>query len=319
MVKVGIVGCGGIAREHCKHLSAMDNVKFVGHCDIDETRARALADTHGGDAFTDFETLYDKAKPDAVFVCVPPYAHVGMEEAALDRGIHLFIEKPVAIDRVTARRIAASMRNTNSIVSVGYCYRYYDTVNLARQLLKGKAVSLITAAWNGGMPEVWWWRRMDTSGGQIVEQSTHLVDLIRYLCGEVAEVNAVAATGCMTHVKDFSTHDSTVLTMRLKSGAVATLASSCVTNYGGRISVEIITPEATFTLANGRLIVHEAGKVTEYHPAVNMFREEDEAFIDAVRHGRRGRIKSTYNDALKTFYVTCAANESLQSGMPVKP
>jgi predicted dehydrogenase len=319
MVKVGIVGCGGIAREHCKHLASMENVRFVGHCDIDEARARAQAEAHGGEAFTDFNALYDKAKPDAVFVCVPPYAHVGMEEAAVERGIHLFIEKPIALDRDTARRIAASLRNTGSIVSVGYCFRYYDTVALARQLLKGKAISLVTGVWNGGVPEVWWWRRMDTSGGQILEQSTHLVDLIRYLCGEVAEVNAVSATGCMTHVKDFSVHDSSVVAMRLKSGAVATLTSSCVANHGGRVSLEIVTPEATLSFCEGRLTVHEAGKVTEYHPSVNQYREEDEAFIDAVRNGRRGRIKSTYTDALRTFQVTCAANESLQSGMPAKP
>lgn len=319
MVKVGVVGCGGIAQEHCKRLSAMDNVRFVGHCDILPERAQAEAGRFGGEAFTEFAAMYDKAKPDAVFVCVPPYAHAGMEEAAAERNIHLFIEKPVALDRPTARRIAAGFRNSDSLVSVGYCYRYYDTVALARQILKGKAISLVTAAWNGGMPEVAWWRRPELSGGQIVEQSTHLVDLIRYLCGEVAEVHAAGATGCMTNVKDFGVLDSSVVAMRLKSGAVATLTSTCVANHGSRISLEIVTPEATLAFSGGRLTVHEDRKTTEYLPSVDIYGEEDEAFIEAVRSGKRGRIRSTYADALRTFHVTCAANESLQSGMPVKP
>ena len=52
---------------------------------------------------------------------------------------------------------------------------------------------------------------------------------------------------------------------------------------------------------------------------VDAFEEENRAFIEAVRNGKRGRIKSTYSDAMKTFLVTCAANESMESGMPVKP
>ncbi len=319
MVKVGFVGCGGIAQEHYRHLSNIAEVRIVGHCDLDEARAAAGAAKCGGEAFTDFRAMYDKVKPDAVYVCVPPDAHGGMEEAALERGIHLFIEKPIALDRATARRIAAAVRASNSIVSVGYCFRYYDTVALARQILKGKPVSLVAGAWNGAMPEVWWWRRMACSGGQFLEQTTHLVDLLRYLCGEVAEVHGVATSGCMTHVKHFDVHDSSVVCMRLKSGAAATFKSSCVANHGGRVALEVVTPEVTLVLSGGKLTVHEDGRTTEHYPRVNMYEEEDRAFIEAVRSGKRGRIRSTYSDALKTFHVTCAANESFQSGLLVTP
>lgn len=319
MVKVGFVGCGGIAQEHYRHLSSMDDVEIVGHCDIDETRALAGVARYGGEAFTDFRAMYDKAKLDAVYVCVPPDSHVGMEEAAAERGIHLFIEKPIALDKATARRIATAIRASDSIVSVGYCFRYYDTISLARQILKGKAVSQISGEWIGSMPSIWWWRRMAASGGQFLEQTTHLVDLLRYLCGEVAEVHGIKASGCMTHIKEFDVHDSSVVCIRLKSGAVASFRSSCVANHGGRVSLEVVTPEATLTFSEGRLTVHEEGKTTDHFPRVNMYEEENKAFIEAVRSGKRGRIKSTYADALKTFQVTYAANESFQSGLPVVP
>lgn len=320
MIRLGFVGCGGIMQEHYRHLSALGGIKMVGHCDIVNERADAAASCFGGEAFTEFTAMYDKVKPHAVYVAVPPYAHCGMEEAAAERGIHLFIEKPIATDAETAKRIAAAIRSSKIIASVGYCFRYYNTARLALQLLKGKAISLVSGSWNGGMPGVWWWRKMDKSGGQVVEQTTHMFDLMRYLCGDVAEVYAVGAKGCMTKVPEYDVHDSSVVAMRLKNGATATITSSCVCNFGSNVCLEIVTPEATMTFLNsGVLSVREKGQTTEYHPNVNMYEEESKAFIEAVRTGKRTKIQSTYADAMKSFMVTWAANESMQSGLPVKP
>ena len=319
MIKLGFVGCGGIMQEHYRHLSGMSGVKMAGHCDILKDRAESAASRFGGEVFTEFEAMYEKVKPHAVYVAVPPYAHCGMEEAAAERGIHLLIEKPIAINRETAKRIDAAIRKAKIIASVGYCFRYYNTIETARQILNGKPISLVTGSWNGGMPGVWWWRRMDKGGGQVIEQTTHMFDLMRYLCGDVSEVYAVASTGCMTKVENYDVHDSSVVTMRLKNGASATITSSCVCNHGGGVSLTIVTPEATLAIAGGEVTVKEGGKTTQYLPTVNMYEEEDKVFIEAVRTGKRTHIKSPYGDALKTFLVTCAANESMESGMPVKP
>ena len=219
MIRIATVGCGAIQNKHYAQLSAMTDVKLVGHCDIDKSRADAAAERFGGDAFSEYAAMYDKVKPHAVYIGVPPYAHNGMEEAAAERGIHLFIEKPISINRADAKRIGESIRTAGVMTSVGYCWRYYDTVAKARELLKGKAISLIRGSWNDAMPEVWWWRCMDKSGGQIVEQSTHVFDLIRYLCGDVAEVYAAGSVGCLSKVEQYSIHDSSVVTLRMKSGA----------------------------------------------------------------------------------------------------
>lgn len=319
MVKVAFVGCGGIMQEHYRHLSQMDDVKMVGHCDIVKDRADTAAKTFGGQSFTEFEAMYDKVKPEAVFIAVHPSAHVGMEEAAAERGIHLFVEKPIATEPQTAKRILAAINKNKVISSVGYCFRYLDTVAIARECLKGKAISLVSGCWNGGMPGVWWWRQMADSGGQFVEQTTHLVDLMRYLCGEAAEVYAFGATGCMTHVEKYDVHDSSVVNMKMKSGAVVSITSSCVTNYGARVALDIISPEMTLTFTHGTLTVREAGKITEYQTQMNMYEAEDRVFIDAVRTGKKSKIQSSYADAMKSFMATWAANESIIQGMPVRP
>lgn len=319
MVKVAFVGCGGIQQEHYKHLALMNDVAFVGHCDIDPSRAESASKSYGGQAYSDYETMYEKAKPDAVYISVPPFAHTGMEEAAAKRGIHLFIEKPLGVSRPTAKRIATVLKSTRVLSSVGYCWRYLDTVAHARQFLKGKPVSLVSACWNGGMPEVWWWRRMDKSGGQIIEQTTHLFDLIRYLCGEIAEVHAVASTGCMTQVERFDVHDSSVVSLRLKSGAVGAVTSSCVANHSERVGVEIVTPDATVSLTSQKLTICEDGRTTDYCAKVNMYYEENRTFIDAIISGKPSKIRSPYSDAIRTFSATCAASDSVRSGLPTKP
>lgn len=320
MTRVGFVGCGGIMEEHYKRLAGIPEVKMVGHCDTEAERARKAADRHGGEPFTDCVQMLEKAKPHAIFIAVPPFAHGPIEEAAAERSIHMFIEKPIALDRAMAKRVAAAVQRSKVITSVGYCYRYCDTVAAARKLLKGRAISLACGCWHGGMPEVWWWRQRGKSGGQIVEQTTHLFDLVRYLCGEVSEVYAVASRGCMSNVKDYDVDDSSAVSLRLKNGASACVASTCCAlERPGRTGLEIVTPELSLQLNGTVLQVYEKERMTEHRPANDMYLEEDLAFISAVRGGKRNRIKSPFSDALKTFYVTCAANESIHSGMPVRP
>ena len=93
MVKIGFVGCGGIAQEHLKHLRTINDVKIVGVCDAIAARAKAFAAEAGTEVYADPISLYDKGKPDAVCVAVPPFAHGAIEEEAAARGIHLFVEK----------------------------------------------------------------------------------------------------------------------------------------------------------------------------------------------------------------------------------
>jgi len=319
MVKVAFVGCGGIQKVHATNLARNPDVTIVGHCDVDRDRAEESASRFGGEVFTDFNALFDKTKPHAAFIAVPPYAHGGMEEAAAERGIHLFIEKPVALTKETAQRIAAAVRRAKIICSVGYCFRYYETAIIARKELKGRAIALATGHWRGGMAAAPWWRQMDKSGGQVHEQSTHIFDLLRYLCGEIGEVHAVGSTGCMNKVEGYDIHDSSVVSLRFKNGATGAVFSSCVNGNTTDAGLEVVCPDMELALNDGTLTLREDGKTTRIDSKTDPFEEEARVFIEAVKTQKRNKIRSTYNDAMKSLLVTLAANESMRSGMPVKP
>ncbi len=319
MLKVAFVGSGGIQGVHCANLSRNPDVNIVGHCDIELERAEAAAARFGGEAFADFNAMFDKTTPHAAFISVPPYAHCGMEEAAAERGIHLFIEKPVALTRETAQRIATAITRSRVICSVGYCFRYFETAVLARKELKGRPIALATGYWRGGLQKAPWWRKLEKSGGQLHEQSTHIFDLLRYLCGEIKEVHAIGSSGCMSHVADYDIHDSSVVSLRFKNGASGAVCSSCVNGSRKAAGVNIICPDLELAFKEGRLTLHEKERSTTVRSKIDCFEEEARVFIDAVKTQKRNRIRSTYNDAVKSLLVSLAANESMRSGLPVKP
>jgi len=328
MVKVAFVGCGAIMEVHAKRLGRLPDVAMAGFCDTDLPRAEASAATHGGAAFSDPAAMFDAVKPDAAYICVPPGARGPMEAEAARRGIHLFLEKPVALSRKTARAIGAAARTGGILVSVGYCYRYLDTVQRARKVLAGKPVTLVRGCWAGPMPRPAWWRRMDQSGGQVFDETTHLFDMLRYLCGDIDEVHAVSSRGCMSAEGGHDIDDSSALALRLKNGAAATMASTCVLSQrlspNGRPGVgihelEIFTPDAILKLDPGHLTIIDNEKHTAFASRNDAFLEESRAFLEAVRSGKRTHIRSSLRDATKTLQVSCAAVESMKTGLPAKP
>lgn len=316
-VKVGFVGCGAMASVHRDRLAGRADVRLAGCCDILPEQAEAFAAKWNIPVFKDAVALYDGAKPDAVYVAVPPFAHGAIETDAAERGIHLFIEMPAALDLQTARTVAAAIRKAKILVMAGYCYRYSDLAQTAQHLLKGEVISLATGRCHCPMPEADWWRRREQSGGQIVEQTSHVIDLLLHLCGPVSEVHAMGARGCLSRVKNFDVDESSVINLRLKTGAVASISSTCILNQPGSMSLEIATPRLCLSLTDDRLRLREDHKIVEYLNHMDMYEKESEIFIHAVQQGKRGGIRSTYSDALKTLRVTLAANESIHTGLPV--
>lgn len=316
-VKIGFIGCGTMAAIHRDRLIYRDDVELVGCHDTVTKHAEAFAGKWNIPVFEDVISLYEKARPHAVFIAVPPFAHGDIELEAAARGIHFFVETPVALDIKTARTISAAVRKSKILAMAGYCYRYYDLTLTARHLLRGDVISLVTGQYYCGMPETSWLRRRKESGGQIVEQTTHVIDLLLHLCGPVSEVHALGARGCMSRTNNFDLDESSVINLRLKTGAVASISSTCILSHPGGMALEITTPRFSLSLTHEHLRIREDHKITDYLNQTDMYQKETELFIHAVEQGKRSGIRTTYSEAIKTLRVTLAANESIQTGLPV--
>jgi len=294
-------------------------VEFVGFADPDGDRAANAAKRFNTRAFDDYGPLYKESKPDAVYVGVPPFAHGDIEIDAAKRGIALCVEKPIARERTVAKEIGKVIRSTGVVCSVTYYHRYLDTVAFARKYLKGKPIGLALGRWCGQMRRETWWRKRDQGGGPLVQEITMLFDLLRYLCGEVAEVHAFSSRGALRLTDEIDVEESCAVALRLKTGASASISYTCILPLDDTVRLEIYTPDATLTLRDGVLRITEGNKITEYRPSFDMIEAADGAFIDSVRSNRANGIRSLYSDALKSFSISAAAVESAASGMPTRP
>ncbi|MGI6209305.1 MAG: Gfo/Idh/MocA family protein [Anaerolineae bacterium] len=315
-VRIGFIGTGGIAQMHMRNLQRIEQANVVGMFDVAEDRAQAAAAMFpGSKVYPSYQALLEQADLDAVYVCLPPFAHERQEIDAAAAGINLFVEKPLGVTLDGVREINEAIARAGVIAAVGYNWRWLDITDRARDILKDTPIALALGYWLGGMPGVPWWRRKDQSGGQIVEQTTHIFDLARYLLGEVEWVHAAGFQGLMTDIENYSTEDASNVTLKFASGTVATITSTDLLPYGaGKIGLDLIGRDIRLEHANRTLTVYRRGERTTYDAMVDPYLVEDETFVQAVASGDPSRLRSTYADALKTHLVTMTANRSLETG-----
>ncbi|MBB3108898.1 putative dehydrogenase [Paenibacillus phyllosphaerae] len=319
-IKTAIIGTGWFSNVHADLLSRMDGVSveaFVGtSLDKAERSASAYASAR---AYADVEQMLDAVKPDAVYICVPPFAHGDIERQLIERRIPFLVEKPLSTNLEVPQQIVQGVKDAGLITSVGYHFRYTDAALKAAEVLEGRKIGMALGYWMGDMPQVYWWRKQEGSGGQFIEQTTHMADLLRRLLGEVDEVYAAFAQRAMHDIHEGVTvHDVGTVTMKLKSGAVATISNTCLLPEGGQVGLTIYTEQGTVEVKPDKLVVADKGIVTEYRNRANPYQRENEAFIHAVRTGDTSGISSNYEDAYKTMELTYAALRSAETGMPVK-
>ncbi len=326
-VRIGFVGCGGIAQAHMDALSKIEGVKLVAFCDIVPEKAKASAKKFGGKAFTKVKQMIKSVELDALYFCLPPFAH-GDELLAIEYGIPFFVEKPVGLNLGLIKEIAYGVREKNLLTSVGYMNRYRRSVNTVRELLQKDSPILLIGGWIGGTPlslsGIWhWWVQKDKSGGQFHEQVTHTVDLARYLAGEVVEVHAFQSKGLNRLAPEhYTVEDAMVVNLKFQSEAIANLWACCAANGGGGgVSLQVYANETTAHFSGWEhnvRIYRRNEDILEIRGEGDIFRIEDEAFVKALKTGDRSFIRSDYIDGAKTAVVTLAAVKSAETGKPVE-
>jgi myo-inositol 2-dehydrogenase/D-chiro-inositol 1-dehydrogenase len=317
VTRVGLIGAGGVAARHARVLSALPNTQLMGVTDVVPRAAEGLAGTYGARTFPDVAALLD-AGPDAVYVCVPPFAHGDAERAVIAAGLPLFVEKPISADWDSTVQISKSITDRHLLTAVGHHWRYLGIVERARALLADRPVRLAIGAWLDKVPPVVWWPRRAKSGGPVVEQAAHVLDLARHLVGEVTEVWA-AGNGTPPPVDGADVDGATASALRFASGAVGTLAATCVLGWKERAGLEIYADGLSLALTETGLVVRDAdGPRTVDSDPESARIAVDRAFIDAVR-GDGDDIRVPYAEALRTHAVALAVAEAAATGRAVAP
>mgnify|MGYP000088291329 FL=1 len=340
-LRIGIIGAGRMGKSHLERLRRIENARVVAICDVKRDAAEDLAKKAEAKAYLDYEEMYEKERLDAVFICTPAYAREKQLELAAERGIHIFVEKPVARTMEQGERTCEAIERGGVICSVGFVWRYSEGAERIKELLKDKRLALIDARWYHTIPPIAWVRSKEMGGGQVVDQSIHLIDLMRYWTGEVKEVYGRASKGLFPEIDDFTADDASAVTLIFEDGTVANLSSTYSLFPGADLgpSMDLILKRIHIKLTAKKLKIsrpkeeefkfdekaHLAhmmnppeAKVEEYETGLTQAAMlEDKIFLEAVRSGDCSRIKSSFRDGLKTLKVSLAVNESIRTGKAV--
>lgn len=286
MLRVGIIGAGNMGRTHAEDLKGDDRVTIVGVTDVVPARAEELARWAGGCSFASVETLLD-ADVQAVYITTPNTRHVAASLEALARGMHVFCEKPMATSLEEARRVLEAARGSGVVYQVGHNRRFAPVYRyLKEQVEAGFTPFLANAKQNDGD---WhnppWITDLSLTGGFLYESSVHLLDLLRWLMGEVVSVQARAQANVYDVLNDFA------ILLAFEGGRHAVFSSSAHASWAFPFEhLELVGEHAFLRSEELTRLVHSPGlaqavRVMDYGmlPRAELwgYREEDRLFVSA--------------------------------------
>jgi predicted dehydrogenase len=314
-VKIGMIGAGSMARHHLNGLQRIPLAEIVSVYDVNREGAESMAAIVGAKVVDSVDDLLNPDEIDAVFICAPQFAREDMEEKAASRGIHLFVEKPLGLELPSVLRKEQAIREAGVLHSVGYCLRYYDTVQQAKAYLEGKTIHLIHAYRFGGSHPAPWWRQQNMSGGHLADAVTHQVDMIRFLAGEYRSVSAMFGHNSINGLyPDATIADGGAVSFTLSSGAVGTITESCVSLHHSASTIKFIGADFFVELSvNGQVltIVDKDQQITVTSRKDPTY-EQDKAFVEAVAAGSKDGILCGYENGMRTLAFTLAAHQSAE-------
>lgn len=320
-LSVAVVGCGQMGRKHVINCQHIEGVSVVAVADVDIGRAEALAAEVGATPYSRFDELIEHVSADALIIATPPAERLRIIEAAISQKIAVFVEKPIALDLSTARKMCRAAEEASIINAVGFQLRYSPLTQHAKTLISGRRVTHVRTATTTDyylkMDMPLWFLQRRHSGGPLLEQSLHVFDAARYLVGDITEVICRGDRLIRPDLEQCDSEDTMVLAYRFGNGALGTHIDSCAM---GEFNWEV---ELFGT--DWRLLVDYARKCLRGYvdgKAVHLEALEDEthmremgAFLGAVRQRKSNGVLSDFSDATKTLAVMLAGDRSLRTGL----
>lgn len=319
-MRVGLIGAGWISESHLPHIEADGDAHLVAVCDPDLARAEAISGPRGGRVYGDWAEMLDAEPLDAVWVCTPPLHHRAPTVAALERGIHVYLEKPIARDVPDGEAIVAAADAADAVCVVGYQWRGSELLERVRELVSPADVAMLVSRNYGAVAARGWFKDPTKSGGQILERASHHIDLQRAIGGEVTAVRVVGSWVALAQAGDPSPaiEDALALTLEFATGAVGTIDVAWTPEGHPAVhALDVMAAQASIDLRLGPGSF-ELGGVAQGAALTGAYgdpmRRSVRRFLDLARGERGAAPFCTPRDALGTLAVAVACERALAGG-----
>jgi predicted dehydrogenase len=322
-LRIGFLGCGSFAHRHAQNLQQLAaEVEMVAFCNRTIDKAVAFAQQYGsGEAatFSDHRQMLAQTELDALIITLPPYAHSDEVELAAGRCIHLFIEKPIALRSEYGWRMVEAAEKAGVVTQVGFMFRFGAAVERLKALFDdGTAgpVGLMSARYFCNSLHASWWREREKSGGQLVEQVIHMVDLMRYLMGDPVTVYSRQENIFHQETPGYTVEDVSATVYSFAGGGLGVIYATngaipnrWINDY--RLVAQNITTE--FRNANNATLTFTG----ESAPPPEQIASERDIhlaamvdFLQAIRNG--GQTRTPLREGAKSLDMALAATRAAQ-------
>lgn len=227
-MKFAIVGAGAIAQLRKSAIQALGNATLAGVYDLAADRAAALA----GDSrvYDSVDQLAADDQVDAIVVCTPPNTHADIAIEALEAGKHVIVEKPMAHTLEDCKRMIATARSNDRLLTVGFNHRYFPAIKEMRECINAGRIGELSHvrgyAGHTGLSEFkadWMYSKDVMGGGALLDNGIHMIDLVHHVMGPVRDVSGL--TQDLTWQLD-RVEDNGMALLRGRNGAIGSVAAS---------------------------------------------------------------------------------------------
>lgn len=308
-LRIGLIGAGCIGTVHANSVKSIEEAELSAIVDIRLERAKELAEEHGVEkVYEDYVEMLDREQPDAVIIAAPNYLHSKMTVDALNRGVHVFCEKPMAMNAGEAEKMVEAKNKSGKTLMLGMCQRFRDDSKAIRNLVLGGELgnvyfTKITLLRRAGIPGMgsWFTTKAFSGGGPLIDLGPHVLDLALWLQGFPRPVSAKGYTFSKLGTQNkclggwgipepggpFDVEDLAVALIRLEGGGVMYLETSWALYtkddtfniiLSGDKAGASLTPPCKFTEVDGKWV--ETGIECQ---EANVYLEEMKHFVECIR------------------------------------
>lgn len=342
-LKVGVIGAGGIARSrHIPGYLKNNKVNLAAVADVSQTALDSVQSEFGIPVvYTDYREMLDKEELDAVSICTPNKFHAPAAIYALQKGLHVFCEKPMALNAVEAKQMLDASKTAGKILSIAFHYRHMAEAQAAKRIITAGELgdiymTRVQALRRRGIPSWGVFTNKELQGGgALVDFGVHFLDLALWLIGnpKVIEVSGTTSQHIGTHPNvnpwgawnhnDFQVEDHAAALLRFEGGGVMQLEASWALNIAENVeNVSIsgveggldVFPFKVNKAAHGMLLNWESAWMPG--KGSNPGDAEIADFVDAILEGRPPLV--TAEEALQVSEVMDAVYRSSAEGRAVR-
>ncbi len=330
MLKAAMIGLGGMGRGHFDNYKQMMNdgipVELVAVCDIDPEKFKnikidfnikgVVSDSQDMSSFrqyTDFNVMLEAEKPDLVSIAIPTYLHAPVTIKCLKAGAHVFCEKPMSLNVEACKEMIETARDCKKYLMIGQCLRFWGEYEAAKVLISsGKLGAPIGGYFwrGGGSPSADknnWYLIREMSGGAILDQHVHDIDIIQYFYGMPKAVSSVGRAVFPNSGQD------TVSTNYIYDGYFAINAQDDWTlkNFGFTMTFRINFEYGSMYMDHNGFHVYDnlGNEITPNYDKRSAYYKEIAYLIDLITTGKPNLINPP-EESMKAIMIATAEQKS---------